>query len=235
MSNDHNERGHLSGGGDHQRRFRVAVAAASFDFRDLEISDPVPTGRQLLEAGGFRPVEEHLLFQLLESGALEERRLDETAGLRRDGVERFIAFRSDRSFRFEADDRRFEWGADRVTGHLIKLLAGVDPKSSGVWLERRDEPDLFVGDEDAITLTAEGLERFRTGPIFVLCIESKEIPWPKPTITTEEIAALGNWDPNLGVQEVNLMTGEARTLAPGEVVELQPGKGFCKKIGWRRG
>ena len=75
MSNDHNERGHLSGAGDHQRRFRVAVAAASFDFRDLEISDPVPTGRQLLEAGGFRPVEEHLLFQLLESGALEERRL----------------------------------------------------------------------------------------------------------------------------------------------------------------
>lgn len=235
MKDNHDERGRLAGGEDRQRRFRVAVAEASFDFRELEVPDPVPTGRQLLEAGGFRPAEEHLLLQVLGSGALEERRLDETAGLRRDGVERFIAFKSDRSFRFEADDRRFEWGASHVTGLLVKRILGIDPQCNGVWLERRDEPDLFVGDDDTVNLTGEGVERFRTGPIFILCIESKETPWPKPTITTEEIAALGNWDPTLGVQEVNLMTGEARTLAPGEVVELQAGKGFCKKIGWRRG
>jgi len=225
----------VAGAENRQHRFRVAVAEASFDFRELEIPDPVPTGRQLLEAGGFRPADEHLLLQVLESGALEDCRLDETAELRRDGVERFIAFKSDRSFRFEADGRRFEWGASDITGQLIKQIAGVDPKCTGVWLERRDEPDLFVGDNDTVTLAGVGLERFRTGSIFVLCIESREIPWSKPTITTEEIAAIGNWDPALGVQEVNLMTGEARTLAPGEVVELQPGKGFCKKIGWRRG
>jgi hypothetical protein len=78
-------------------------------------------------------------------------------------------------------------------------------------------------------------EEHEAGPKYILSIESKEIHWPKSTITTEEIAALGNWDASLGVQEVNLVTGEARTLAPGEVVELQPGKGFSKKIGWRRG
>jgi hypothetical protein len=213
----------------------VAVAQASFDFRELDVPDPVPTGRQLLEAAGFRPADEHLLFQLLERGALEERQLDETASLRQDGVERFIAFKSDRSFRLEVDDRRFEWGTNNVTGLLIKQIVGVDPKCNGVWLERRDEPDLFLEDGDTVTLTGEGLERFRTGPVFVLCIESKEFPWWKPTITTEEIAALGGWDPTLGVQEVNLMTGEARTLAPREVVKLEPGKGFCKRIGWRRG
>lgn len=226
---------HSGGRGHCSDRFQVAVAAGSFDFREVELSDPRPTGRQVAEAGGFRPAEEHLVFQILENGALEELRLDELTDLRGNGLERFIIFRSERSFRLEVNERRHEWGAPHVTGLIVKRLAGVDPKGSGVWLELKDEPDRFIADDEPVSLAREGLERFRTGPIFILCIESKEIPWPKPTITTEEIAELGNWDPKLGVQEVNLVTGEARTLAPGEVVELEAGKGFCKKIGWRRG
>ncbi len=221
--------------GHRQHRFRVAVARASFDFEDLKVNDPMPTGRQLLEAMGFRPPEEHLLFQVLDNGALEERRLDETVELREKEAERFIAFRSDRSFRVEIDERRFEWGAAELTGLIAKRMVGADPACTGVWLERRDRPDLFIKDSDVVKLAAEGVEKLRTGPVFVLWIEGEEFQWSEKTITTEQIAELGGWDPSKGVQQIDLATNEARTLKPGEIVDLTDIKTFLKKIGWRRG
>ena len=218
-----------------QDRYRVAVAKADFDFRGLKVHDPKPTGRQLLAEAGFRPPEEHLIFQVLDDGALEERRLDETVDLREKRAERFIAFRSDRSFRVEVDERRFEWGNDGLTGLIAKQLVGADPARTGVWLERRDEPDLFVEDTDVVALAGEGVEKLRTGPVFLLYIEGKKFRWPEPTIVTEQIAKLGGWDPSVGVQQIDLATNEARTLTPRETVDLRKIATFAKKIGWRRG
>lgn len=116
----------------HARRCRVAVAKANFDFQQcLEMDDPKVTGRQLLVAAGFRPPEEHLLFQVLDDGALEERRLDESIALGEKDADRFIAFRSDRSFRVEIDERRFEWGAPELTGLTAKQIVGADPACVG--------------------------------------------------------------------------------------------------------
>ena len=157
-----------------QHRFRVAVAKADFDFHAVEVDDPKPTGRQLLKAAGFRPPEEHLIFQVLDDGVLEERRLDETVELREKEAERFIAFRSDRSFRVEIDGRRFEWGAAELTGLIVKQLAGADPVCTGVWLDRRDEPDLLIEDTGLVKLEGQGIEKLHTGPLFLLWIEGKE-------------------------------------------------------------
>lgn len=72
------------------------------------------------------------------------------------------------------------------------------------------------------------------GPKYFVNIEGVEYPWDNSTITTEEIAKLGGWDPELGVIEIDKDNNE-RTLQPGEVVELKPGHGFAKKITWKRG
>lgn len=58
--------------------------------------------------------------------------------------------------------------------------------------------------------------------------------WHEPTITTEEIAGIGGWDPGNGVVIVDVQNNE-RTLKPGEVVELKPGIAFCKKVRFKRG
>lgn len=215
--------------------FNVAVAKGNFDFDGLRLDDPKPTARQLLAEAGFRPPEEHLIFQVLDDGALEELRLDETVDLREKRTDRFIAFRSDRSFRVEVDERRFEWGDEKLTGLITKQLVGADPTCTGVWLERREEPDLFIEDAGVVQLTAEGVEKLRTGPLFILWIENKEFPWPGATITTEQIVELGGWDPSSGVQQIDLSTNEARTLKPGEIIDLTKIKTFAKKIGWQRG
>ena len=72
------------------------------------------------------------------------------------------------------------------------------------------------------------------GPKFFLDIEGVKTPWDKDTITTEEIAALGGWDPSLGVILIDKDNNE-RTLQPGETIEIKPGMGFSKKVHFKRG
>ena len=119
-------------------RFRVAVAKADFDFcQSLEVDDTKVTGRQLLEVSGFKPSEEYLLFQALDDGALEERRLDELIELDEKKENRFIVFHSDRSFRVEIDGRRFEWGEVELTGRIAKQIVGARSAGVGLWLVRQ--------------------------------------------------------------------------------------------------
>ena len=72
------------------------------------------------------------------------------------------------------------------------------------------------------------------GPKFFLDIEGAEKPWDDWTITTEQIIALGGWDPSLGALLIDADNNE-RPLAPGETIELKPGLGFSKKIRFKRG
>lgn len=143
--------------------YRVLFGNAQLDYRPGVILDPVPTGRQLLEAADVRQPEEHLLFQLLRSGMLEELRPDETTDLRHSGVERFLVFRNDRSFRFELDGRMLEWGGALISGLTLKKLAKVDPDTYGVWLEVRGAEDKPIADNELVDLAAAGVERFFTG------------------------------------------------------------------------
>ena len=139
-------------------QFRIRI-----DDERLVVADPVITGRQLLDDAGKRPVEDFLIFLKLRNGLLEDLRLEETVDLRKPGVERFLTFKSDRSFRFELDGRRFEWGAALITGLTLKKLSGVDLERYGVWREIRGGEDQPVGDDELVDLSKEGLERFFSG------------------------------------------------------------------------
>ena len=212
--------------------YRFKVGNEHLEFRDQTVGDPVPTGRQVLQAAGIRSVVDHLLFAMLEDGTLAEVRLDEPVDLVQRRVTWFVVFKSDRSYRFVLDDRRIEWGAATIRGHVLRVLAGVDA-TQGVWIERQAEPDRLVDDDESVSLGAEAIERFWTGPVFTLCIEDKTYTWPKNTITTEEIAALGGWDPAEGVIEVD--DQNERQLTPGEIISFKPGVSFGKMLRWRRG
>lgn len=69
---------------------------------------------------------------------------------------------------------------------------------------------------------------------FCVNTEGTEHSWPRSTITSEEIARLGGWDPGQGVIEVHEDNSE-RTLQPGEVVHLRSGHAFCRRVRWKRG
>lgn len=72
------------------------------------------------------------------------------------------------------------------------------------------------------------------GPKYYLDIEGTVYPWNEETVTPEQIAELGGWDPSKGVILID-KENDTRTLEPGEVVELKPGQGFAKKHRFKRG
>ena len=143
--------------------YRVQIGDEQLAYRPALIQDPVPTGRQVLEAAGAQPVVEYSVFQVLQNGQLEGLRLDETTDLRTRGVEKFLIFHSDRSFRLDVDGVVFEWGTGRIYGRVLKVLAKVDLTTYGVWQEIPGKDDLAIGDEQFADLTANGVERFFTG------------------------------------------------------------------------
>lgn len=143
--------------------YRILIGNDRLEFAPYLINDPIVTGRQLLDLAKCRPADEHIIFQLLHDGLLEEIRLEETTDLREQGIEKFLAFRSDRSFRFLLDGRQFEWGGTFITGLALKKLAEVDPTTHGVWLEVRGNEDKKIGNGELIDLSEPGVERFFTG------------------------------------------------------------------------
>ncbi|GAA4795866.1 multiubiquitin domain-containing protein [Lysobacter hankyongensis] len=145
--------------------YRVQFAHEGFNFVAKTIQDPVPTGEQLLAVAGLKPAREHLLFQLLPSGALEEIRPDETVDLREPGHERFVSFKSDRTFRFHIDDESRDWGQQKISGLHLKQIAQVDPLSHDVFRIVVGGNDQLIRDQETFDLGAAGVERFATTPI----------------------------------------------------------------------
>jgi hypothetical protein len=66
-------------------------------------------------------------------------------------------------------------------------------------------------------------------------IEGVSHEWVRETITVPEVRELGGFDAEQQVVEVDLKTNTERTLAEDEIIELKPGKGFGKKVSFKRG
>lgn len=183
-----------------QRSFRVEIGNERLEYREFVIQDPVPTGRQILELSGAMPTREHVLLAVLPNGLLKELRDEETTNLRRAGVERFIVFRSDRTFRFELNDRRFEWGASQIDGLVLKKLAGVDPDAHSVWLDVPQGADELIADGAYASLTGGTTERFYTDRNKVtLIVNLQERPWAERRISYEQVTLLAYPNPPSGI------------------------------------
>ena len=143
------------------RAYLIKVADETLNFRAIEVADPVPIGRQLLDAAGARPVDEFSVCALLPSGEFEDLRLDEPFDLRGHGTEKFVYFRTDRLFKFTIDTKQMEWGKPPITGAILRRLAGVGPKYA-IYLEVRGGQDVEIGDTDVVDLSKPGVERFIT-------------------------------------------------------------------------
>lgn len=142
--------------------YRIEIGDENLTFVPAVVTDPVLTGRQVIEATGKHPAEEHLAFQILKDGALENLRLGETVDLQRGGVERFLVFKSAESYRLDLDGRVLEWGTGSITEPVLRTLARV-PENYHVWQERRGHEDLLLERASRVDLTPKGLERFYTG------------------------------------------------------------------------
>jgi hypothetical protein len=137
-----------------------------------------------------------------------------------------------RRYLIRVDDDRLRVSVSRMPGEAILQL--IDRCSESYFLDQRlrggDVRE--IGPDDFVDFRAPGVERFVTS--FKLCIEGKFYRWSEPTITREQIAALGGWNVSEGVVQIDDDQNEV-TLNPNQVVTLGPGCSFGKKLRWKRG
>lgn len=72
-------------------------------------------------------------------------------------------------------------------------------------------------------------------PKYELDIEGQIHEWDRETITVAELRQLAGYAPDQQMIEVDLRDNTEVTLAEGEPIELRPGKGFAKKVVFKRG
>jgi len=75
----------------------------------------------------------------------------------------------------------------------------------------------------------------KRGKTYDVNIEGTIQSWDHPTITSAQIRTLGHLPDDQSVIEIDFKDNSERTLAEGEAVELKPGHGFGKKVGFKRG
>ena len=182
------------------RGYRFLLAQGDLNFQSRVVSDPVPLGRQLLEAAALDPRDGYSLVAILPSGDFEDVRLNEPFDLREHGAERFIAFQTDRDFKLTLNDDELRWGKPVISGTILYDLAKPDD-GEGVFLEVPGGEDRLVEHGELIDLTQPGIERFITARLtFEIIVNSRPRTVNARTVTFEQIVQLafpGQHEPNV--------------------------------------
>lgn len=173
--------------------YRIRFALEGLTFRNIDVPDPVPTGRQVLASAGLDHRADYILYAYLDTGDFEDIRLDETFDLRGKGAERFIAFKSDRDFKFSLNDRQLAWGRADMLGSILYELADTSPDEA-VFLELRGGEDRLIDPDDRVNLDAPGIERFITAPKpqtgYLILVNSVAETVPDKHVTFEQVVKL---------------------------------------------
>ena len=142
--------------------YRVLYGANGLDFQPLLLADPVPLGRQVLEAAGVRRLDNWALIAILAAGDMEDVRLHEPFDLRGRGVERFVGFETDRLLRARLGDNQLLWGRPMITARELRELAGLSD-GEAVYLDVPGGTDRLIAPGDSVDLSQPGVERFVIG------------------------------------------------------------------------
>jgi hypothetical protein len=66
-------------------------------------------------------------------------------------------------------------------------------------------------------------------------IEGTLYQWDEATITVPQLRTLAGYAPDQQLIEVDLKDNTERVLDENDTIELKPGKGFAKKVAFKRG
>lgn len=148
---------------DVQERYAYQLAVGDLVFRPYHTLDPAPAGVQFLAAAALRPPAAYSLVAILPSGDFEDIRPNEPYDLRGKGVERLIAFQTDRLYRLDANGAQVLWGAASIPATALRELTGASPEEA-LFLDVPGGQDRLIPDDGALDLNPVGVERVILAP-----------------------------------------------------------------------
>ena len=72
-------------------------------------------------------------------------------------------------------------------------------------------------------------------PKYEINFEGKNYSWNKNEITPEQLRELVGLPADLALLVIDLKTGAEKPFNDGDSIEVMPGVGFSKKVGFKRG
>lgn len=188
----------------------------------IEIDDPIPTGRQILEAAGKIPVDRHILILIEAAGSLEEVNLSETVDVYHRGVEQFVVFESDRLFYFSLNGQRLPWGSPYIQEDALRTIGRI-PEDHAIWLERQSAVDRILIDGERIDLTAPMLEKLYTkSKSWQLNVQGVLVTSDRPTILASDALKSAGFNPDKGWILILKVKGEPKqSIGLGDCIDLR--------------
>ncbi|MEH6476591.1 MAG: multiubiquitin domain-containing protein [Sneathiella sp.] len=186
-----------------------------------QFKSDTPSARQILDEFGFIPPDEHILLHVPKNGKLEEVVLDREFELNSLEDTKFIAFRSDRSFKLSLNERRMTWGDKEISIAVLRKLTGTDDDQEFV-LERREKPDKVLNETDTVDLDDPGLERIYTRQrSWKLKVQDILLTVITPTIVVKDALLQAGIDPNTGwTAAIKYKGGEREAITLDGVIDL---------------
>lgn len=152
----------------HDQRLEIDVDGSAYPVERPEVS-----GREVLEVAGKHPVEEFIVYWLGRDKVLQDLGLERTVHLREHRVAKFYTFEADRSYRFELEGKREDWGAPLITEPTLLKLAGVGADHR-VFLREKDTAPRMLARGETVDLTRPGIERFDVERAIVITVVNEE-------------------------------------------------------------
>lgn len=178
----------------HSKQRVIEVANQSLIYQSVTVHDNSITGTQIATAVGFTD-QVPVVLQVLQNGSLEEIRPDEIVNLDVENS-RFIVVESDRTYFFTIDGARMEWPCRHITGHVIRKLGCIDEYKK-LLIERGNEADIEIKDDEFIDLDKPGIERFVSRKeTWKLNVQGKVFVFETPIITIREAIVRAGLNPN---------------------------------------
>lgn len=175
---------------------RLRMPREKFDTK-LDFTDDEVTGRQILERFDLRPAEEYVLLAHERDGTLEPVGLEKAICLHGKGPETFFASKADGSKNFMINGRRFPWGDDKISVELVRELGNI-PGEHNLYLERHDEADRRLMDDESIDLSGPSLECMYSTQEFKLEVQGVMCAFDTPKVLVKDALVEAGLSPERG-------------------------------------
>jgi Prokaryotic E2 family E/Multiubiquitin len=198
----------------------IEIAGIDLNFQGFDPETRTPTGGKLAKLAGFNSDQRPYVFQWRNDGDLEELRDQEEADLR--SGTRFIVAVADGTNRIAIEGESFDWPADEISGAVVRKLGRI-PSERGLYLERTDEPDRLLGDDDVVKIRKDGIEQFRSGKpqTWELNVQGKKIVSITPVISVVDALTRAGFDPNAWIIILKIAGQPKLQLSVGDEIDLR--------------
>jgi hypothetical protein len=144
--------------------YEIEVANEGFEVQTIRIKSHQATGQGLIEALGYKPIDAYVVLRYRADGSLEEIGLEEPFDITEPRKNSFFVNKAAEMANLVIGGVRLTWTQVVITGWTVKQLARQPGSDLLVVMDRGEESQRIIRDDEEVRIGRPGLERFHLRP-----------------------------------------------------------------------